>query len=271
METVEHIKNLPMLGNDAIHIWGARVPELEDRVEDLKALLCEAEVAKAERFYRPADQASSIVARGALRMLLSGYTGNAASELRFQYLETGKPYLAVPQVIARMARNLRLPGSAESRRRLRDLRAITCGTEKGKQECPPHEIAFNVSHSGEWVVLAIGRNRNIGVDVEKIRREMDVMSIASRYFTPEEAALIESAEDVHALFFHHWSRKEAYIKAIGSALFRELSTFAVPNDDVEKDGWFFQRLEAGSKYAAAVVSDNPIQDLPCYDFTKLSW
>ena len=247
METIEHIKNLPMLGNDAIHIWGARVPDLEDQLEDLKALLSTEEAAKADRFLRAPDRASSIVARGALRLLLSGYAGVPAAELRFQYLETGKPYLAVPQAA-------RLPGSAD------DSRRAACGT-----------LSFNVSHSGEWVVLAIGLNRNIGVDVEKIRREMDVMAIASRYFTPEESALIESSEDVHTLFFHHWSRKEAYIKAIGSALFRELSTFTVPNDDCEKDGWFFQRLEAGSKYAAAVVTDKELASVPCYDFNALKW
>lgn len=245
-----------MLGNDAIHIWGARVPDLEGRLEDLKSLLSTEESVKADRFYRPADRASSIVARGALRVLLSGYTGLPATELRFQYLETGKPFLAVPQASC-------LPRGSEA------SRLEAGGTIEEQQKYPPHEIAFNISHSGEWVVLAIGRNRNIGVDVEKIRRDMDVMSIASRYFTPEEAALIESSDDIHALFFHHWSRKEAYVKAIGSGLFRELSSFSVPNEDAEKDGWIFQRLEAGSKYAAAIVSDQPINSVPCYDFAAL--
>ena len=229
METVEQLKNLPRLGNDAIHIWGAEVPRFGNRMDELKALLCEEELIKAERFYRPADRASSIVARGALRKLLSGYTGIPATELVFQYSENGKPHVAEV------------------------------------------DLDFNVSHSGEWVVLAFGRDRKVGVDVEKIRREMDVMSIASRYFTPEEAALIESAEDRHGLFFHHWARKEAYIKAIGSALFRELSTFFVPNEDGEKDGWFFQRLEAGSNYAAAVVTDKEIGSVPCFDFCRMEW
>lgn len=229
MKTVEHIDQLPMLGNDAIHIWGVRVPDLIDQLDRLKAVLCEEELAKAGRFLRESDRESSLVARSVLRVLFSGYTGIPASEIHFQYLETGKPHVA------------------------------------------DSDIDFNVSHSGEWVVLAIGRNRNIGVDVEKIRREMDVMSIASRYFTPEEAALIENAEDQHALFFHHWARKEAYIKACGSALFRELSTYAVPNDDGEKEGWFFQRLDAGSKYAAAVVTDKCIGDMPCFDFGGMQW
>lgn len=239
METIEHIRNLPELGNAAIHIWGANVSMLENRLDDLKALLCEAEVAKADRFSRASDRASSIVARGALRLLLSGYTGVPAVELVFQYSENGKPFLVSPA-------SSRLQDAGDT-------------------------VSFNVSHSGDWVVLAIGRNRSIGVDVEKVRREMDVMPIASRYFTPEEAKMIESAEDQHGLFFHHWARKEAYIKAIGSGLFRELSTFAVPNDDGKKDGWFFQRLEAGSQYRSAVVTDQPIEEMPCYDFNMLNW
>lgn len=252
METVEHIKNLPMLGNDAIHIWGSNVPMFGNRLDALHAVLCEAEQKKAARFHRECDRQSSIVARGALRLLLSGYTGIPADELVFQYSENGKPFLV---------------STASSRLQ----------EERGRQGCPPHEIAFNVSHSGDWVVLAIGRNRNIGVDVEKIRREMDVMSIASRYFTPEETALIEQAEDPHAVFFNLWSRKEAYVKAIGSGLFRELSSFSVPiignelPEVGEKDGWIFQRLEAGSKYAAAVVTDKPITAMPCFDFAALRW
>lgn len=252
METIEHIKNLPMLGNDAIHIWGANVPMFGNRLEDLKAVLCPEEAAKAERFHRDADQASSIVARGALRILLSGYTGLSADELRFQYQETGKPFLVSPV-------SNRLP------------------EERSRQGCPPREIAFNISHSGGWVVLAIGRNRNIGVDVETIRRELDVMAIASRYFTLEETALIDQADDQHAVFFNLWSRKEAYVKAIGSGLFRELSSFSVPiignelPEVGEKDGWIFHRLEAGSKYTAAVVTDKPINALPCFDFSALRW
>ncbi len=67
------------------------------------------------------------------------------------------------------------------------------------------------------------------------------------------------------------------MKAIGSGLFRELSSFSVPIDGNElpevgeKDGWIFQRLEAGSNYAAAVVTDQPIADMPCFDFAALRW
>ncbi|HEY5652933.1 MAG TPA: 4'-phosphopantetheinyl transferase superfamily protein [Pontiella sp.] len=145
-------------------------------------------------------------------------------------------------------------------------------TENGKPYLEGSSLGFNVSHSEDWVVLAFGCDRNIGVDIEQIRRNKVILPIATRYFTHEEVAWIEQFEDMHAVFFQLWARKEAYVKACGSALFRELSSFSVPLKSVgEKDGWFFYDLKAGSKYAAAVVSDKPMADVPCYDFGGLKW
>ncbi|MEE9369548.1 MAG: 4'-phosphopantetheinyl transferase superfamily protein [Pontiella sp.] len=145
-------------------------------------------------------------------------------------------------------------------------------SENGKPHVNDSDIDFNVSHSGDWVVLAFGRNRNIGVDIEKIKREMDVLAIASRYFTPEEIEIMKKAGDQHGTFFQLWARKEAYVKACGSALFRELSNYSVPlAEGAEKDGWIFRSLEAGSKYAAAVVTDRVVASVPCYDFGGLKW
>lgn len=235
METVSDIRALPVLADDQIHIWGLHVPEMAGRMEALHARLSEQEQAKAARFRRAADRQSSVSARGALRILLSGYTGVAAQEITFQYAENGKPHVA-------------------------DL-----------------AVDFNVSHSGDWVVLAFGRGRNIGVDVEKIKWELDVEAIAARFFSAAETALIQAAADQHTVFFQLWARKEAYVKARGSGLFRGLSHFTVPIENGalpetgESDGWIFQRLEAGTKYASAVVTDKMLGGVPCYDFGGLKW
>jgi 4'-phosphopantetheinyl transferase len=186
METIADIRNLPALAGDSIHIWGVHVPDMHDRLAALRGVLSEKEREKASRFRRDADRESSIAARGALRVLLSGYAGVPAASLEFHYSENGKPHVA------------------------------------------DSDVEFNLSHSGDWVVLAFGRNRNIGVDVEKIKRTLDVESIAARYFAPEEIALVENAADRHAMFFQLWARKEAYVKACGSGLFRELGSFSVP-------------------------------------------
>lgn len=236
------MNELPGLGGDTIHIWSVHVPGVLDRLDALHGFLSAKEREKAARFHRDADRQSSIAARGALRVLLSSYTGTPAAEIEFQYSENGKPSLAPP-----------------SRQDTAD------------------GVSFNVSHSGDWVLLAFGQNRNIGVDVEKIKWKMDVKSIAARYFAPEEIALIENADDAHSMFFQLWARKEAYVKACGSALFRELGSFSVPvsgnalPDRGEKEGWIFRRLEIDSKYAAAVVTDREVASIPCYGFGGLEW
>jgi len=230
MEIINDIHSLPELDEKSVHVWGAYVPGLLDRVNDLKSTLSAEEKNKAARFHRVEDRHSSVAARGALRMLLSAYTGLPACDISFSYSEHGKPYIV---------------GS---------------------------DMAFNVSHSGEWVVLAFGRNRRIGVDVERIRRDVDVMAIAGRYFHPAEIQLLEQSEDRPVHFFDLWARKEAYVKACGSTLFKELTTCSVAvGDQAVQEGWIFRRLEAGSKYAAAVVTDKPVAHLPCYDFGGLKW
>lgn len=235
METIENMQQLPELDAKIIHIWGVHIPDILDQLDALHDLLSESEREKALRFLQENDKQSSIAARGALRILLSGYSGIPAEAIEFNYSENGKPHVG------------------------------------------DSDVDFNVSHSGDWVVLAFGRNRNIGVDIERIKREMDVLAIASRYFTGEETTLIENSADQHAAFFQLWARKEAYVKACGSALFRELSSFSIPIDQGilpaigRKEGWVFQRLEAGSNYAAAVVSDKEQANVVCYDFGGLKW
>ena len=245
METILQIADIPALGSEDIHIWGAEVSASVHQLERLERVLCREEREKAARYVREADRKASILARGALRILLSAYSGERADEITFHYSENGKPSV-VPQ------------GSGSSP----DQEDAAGGRDP---------IGFNVSHSGNWVVLAFGRSRQVGVDLEEVRRDMDVMSIASRYFAPEETERIAAAADPHQLFFHHWARKEAYVKAAGSGLFRELSSFSVPVEDGEKDGWYFQRLEAGHSYASAVVTDKPMVNVPCFDFGGLNW
>jgi len=264
METISDIRMLPELDDDLIYIWGVHVPDILDRLDSLQALLSPKEQEKAARLHRKSDHQSSIAARGALRVLLSGYTGIPAVDIEFQYSENGKPHL-VPAVPSR------------SRSRTADCqsaRRLPAG--QGRQDACD-TVSFNLSHSGDWVVLAFGRNRNIGVDVEKIKGTADVESIAFRYFAPEEIALIENAADAQAMFFQLWACKEAYVKACGSTLFSELGSFSVPIDNGElpevgeTNGWIFHRLEVDPEYAAAVVTDQRLASVPCYDFGGLEW
>ena len=242
MKDVEPIRNLSVPELGCVHIWHLHVPSMQEALEALYGLLNDCEREKADRFHRAEDRAASICARGTLRVLLSGYTGIPAPAVEFAYSENGKPHLVSPASCR--------PDEAEQGRR------AACDT-----------IPFNVSHSGEWVLIAVGRNQHIGIDVEKIRTKVDVMAIASRYFAPEESSTIESSENCAETFFRYWTRKESYVKALGSGLFRELSSFAVPLIDGERDGWFFHDLAVAPGYAAAVVTDCAVDKIEHLDFS----
>jgi 4'-phosphopantetheinyl transferase len=135
---------------------------------------------------------------------------------------------------------------------------------------PEHEsakIKFNISHSGGITLLAFARGREIGVDVEQVRSDFDVQAIARRFFSSSEQkhlADLPVEKSVEA-FFRCWTRKEAYIKAIGDGLSLPLSQFDVSLESGESDAllatrpdgseaghWLLREVPGGPGYIAAL-------------------
>lgn len=99
-------------------------------------------------------------------------------------------------------------------------------------------IGFNLSHSGEMAVIAIGPCE-LGVDVESVHRSVDAMAIVRRFFSEAERAGFEAMEPGvvrDRLFFRVWTRKEALVKAVGRGLSCPLSSFTVPLGDLAVEG-----------------------------------
>jgi len=208
--------SIPELPPHTIHVWRVHIPDMRDRIENFYALLSEDEQKKAQQLQQEKSRNSSIIARGVLRTLLSGYLEIPATEIVFQYSKNGKPSL--------------------------DTRI---------QKEP---ISFNISHSNNWILLAFGRHFELGIDIEKIQPQRQMQAIASRYFSPKERERLEKASDFKTLFFQLWAKKEAYVKASDSTLFQELRQSRIPLSD-GKDKWHLQSLEIDPQYAAALVSD----------------
>jgi 4'-phosphopantetheinyl transferase len=85
----------------------------------------------------------------------------------------------------------------------------------------PDAPAFNMSHGQEWLVCALARADNLGVDVDSHLRRNRTNEIADRYFNPHEQAVLARAADDRTrqqLFFSFWTLKEAYIKALGETI-----------------------------------------------------
>jgi len=91
------------------------------------------------------------------------------------------------------------------------------------------ELDFNVSHSGDWVVIGVARGVAVGVDVERIRAVSDLEGIVERRFTVSEASRILALPepDRTVAFFTCWTRKEACLKALGAGLSASLDRFEV--------------------------------------------
>ncbi len=123
---------------------------------------------------------------------------------------------------------------------------------------------FNISHSRDRLLIAVTSGRAIGIDIEFRRSGINMNAIADRWFSPKERAFFQTLENPEKGFFDIWAKKEAYVKALGTGIFKELSSFTVALDNEpnvpslgKTNEWFFQPLEIDPAYAAALVSEAP--------------
>jgi 4'-phosphopantetheinyl transferase len=129
-------------------------------------------------------------------------------------------------------------------------------------------VCFNMSHAGNMAAYAFTIGCELGVDIERIRPVPEMADIAARFFAPEEAAdLMKLPESDRPLgFFTCWTRKEAYIKAVGDGLSIPLAGFRVTlrpgdpaqllslNDDAQAArDWTLHHLDPAPDYVAALA------------------
>lgn len=94
-------------------------------------------------------------------------------------------------------------------------------------------LSFNLSHSGDRALLAVARHRHVGVDLERVRPIGDIVALARRFLSPEEAdritALVGASR--RTAFFRMWTRKEAYVKGLGGNVPADLRRFSILADE----------------------------------------
>lgn len=108
----------------------------------------------------------------------------------------------------------------------------------GKPRLEGGEASFNVSHCDDRMLLAVRRNGEVGVDVERLRPVADAETIAANFFFAEEAERIRSLPepDRSELFLRLWTRHEARGKFLGRGMvehpdFHQITTFDLPTQD----------------------------------------
>jgi 4'-phosphopantetheinyl transferase len=231
------------LSSDKVHVWRASLDLPASRIQSLQHTLSEDELSRAALFCFQKDLQRFIVARGLLRAILSRYLEMEPGQLRFRYSPYGKPALAT------------MPGQ--------------------------DTLSFNVSHSCGLALYAVTRSREIGIDLERIHGDLDCKQIAARFFSPRENAVLRAlpAELKHEAFFNCWTRKEAYIKAMGGGLSFPLGQFDVSlapgepakllntrGDPQEATRWSLRALTPGPGYVAALAVEGHGWHLACWQW-----
>lgn len=212
-----------------VQAWHADLDVAAAAQEALAATLSPDERDRAARFVFERDRRRFVAARGLLRRLLGARLGVEAGRLRFGYGARGKPFLA--------------------------------GDDAGAG------VTFNVAHSQDHALFVIASGVELGADIEVIRPLRDALVIAECHFSPFERSrlLALPPDERDVAFFLCWTRKEAYIKALGAGLAHPLEAFSVSlapgeparllQDHAAVNGtpWSLHDLSRLPTYAAAVA------------------
>jgi 4'-phosphopantetheinyl transferase len=135
-------------------------------------------------------------------------------------------------------------------------------------------LRFNLSHSNEVALLAVALDAELGVDVEHVRPDFAGEDIARRYFSRAEVEVFNKLpqDERVAAFFRCWTRKEAYIKAIGKGFSQALDAFDVTlapgvapallrAEDDDASRWWMTDVDVGEGYAGALLVERPVAEV----------
>jgi 4'-phosphopantetheinyl transferase len=172
---------------DEVHVWRVALDLHRDDQSAVAALLSHDERDLGSSFRDETLRRRWTVSRGALRVILAAYTEVAPEALRFFIGPDGKPQLAAAGP------------------------------------------SFNLTHTGHLAFIAVAAEGSVGIDAEIIYPEFAWESVARSFFAPVEvSAILKLAPELRArAFYACWTRKEAYLKALGTGLQAALDTFQV--------------------------------------------
>jgi 4'-phosphopantetheinyl transferase len=229
--------------NNEVHVWRAYLDVTEGSISYLEDTLDANERERAERFQFPEHRSRFICAHGALREILGRYLALQPTELRFSYGRFGKPALA-----------------AQPKKR---------------------RLSFNMSHAHQIALYAVVWDRDIGIDLEHHRPILEADQIVERNFSAREKATFGAlpANKKQDVFLKYWTRKEAFVKAVGGGLSLPLDRIDVTAISGEHAtllstigqsasflDWSLRDIEPSPHYSAAVAVRSREWQLKCWQW-----
>ncbi len=222
-------------------VWKVSMAREAPRIAVHRARLDAEERERAARFFREADCLRFVIARSTRKELLGRMLDAEPSTLAFDEGRYGKPRLA---------------------------------------DAAKHRLHFNSSHSGDWILHAFDVDE-VGVDVELIRPEMAVFDDFAWVLSPEERqSVLDAAPAARAAAMATvWVRKEAYVKALGAGLQRELTEIGIVDDEggqpklafdrgagPDARDWVFDDIEVDAAHKACVVRCAPRRAVALHEY-----
>lgn len=232
----------PELVAGEVHVWQFPLTISDAAQSALEKNLSEDEQVRMRRFHAQLHGRRFAVAHGMLRSILGAYTDCAASQLEFVTSDFGKP---------------RFVDSSSG-------------------------VTFNLSHSRERALLGITRDREIGVDIEAIKQDVECEKLAQRFFSPREQEALGTltGENQRHAFFRGWTCKEAFLKAQAVGLSRSLGSFdidlesdrgrlaATRPDAGEAQRWSIWEIDAAPGYAAAICVEGRVEAIRVFRYPE---
>jgi 4'-phosphopantetheinyl transferase len=230
----------PQPGDGEVHMYFIALPHHPSELSRLEHLLSTSETDRAGLLKNDHVKKRFIAGRGVLREILGGYLGVAPEKVRIATGEHGKPYLA---------------------------------------ECAEN-IRFNMSHTGDVLLLAVSASLEVGVDIETIGTDKPLNDIARIAFSLREQEELLSHPSAHlqtTAFYRCWVRKEACMKASGRGFSLPSNSFDVTccnqknpllTIQCNQSSWHVLDIHVPQRYCAAIAVEARCSSLPP---PKLVW
>jgi 4'-phosphopantetheinyl transferase len=235
-QSIEHVTTTEWQGHSrlelhAVHLWGIELDGSPRCLDRCAQWLDKEEQHRAARLVRKEDRQRYVLAHGGLRVVLSRYLGIDPDVVELSRNEAGKPFV----------------------------------TKKSQGQSA---ITFNMSHAHGRALIGVSKGQEVGVDLERIRSDVEVEKLSERYFaSSEHATIMQSIQDQRAArFFRYWVAKEAVLKAQGIGL-QALSQceillgaegigaeVLVPVGSALQDNWRVRLLSCDEGWEAAVAA-----------------
>jgi 4'-phosphopantetheinyl transferase len=144
------------------------------------------------------------------------------------------------------------------------------------------EMAFNLSHTADRLMIALGLDCQLGADIEKYKKRINLSGLVDKCFAEEEAAYWNKLPETRKIpeFYRFWTRKEAFVKATGHGIALGLNHcvinpeypeefLRVPEKCGPASAWHVLDIDLGEEVCGALAADKKFSEVRLMDISSM--